>query len=588
MMFFSAEFLEELSERADIVDIVSDYTQLKPKGANYFGLCPFHSEKTPSFSVSADKQFFHCFGCGVGGDVITFIMRAENLDFSEAVRFLSGKVGLPVPEDNDSGRAEKRARILELNKFAARYFHECLMGVEGQAAREYLRKRGITDKTIRRFGIGYAPDLWDGLIRAAKDFEKSELLEAKLVAKNNKTGGVYDMFRGRVIFPIIDVRGNIIAFGGRIIGDGEPKYLNSPETIVYNKSRHLFALNIARKSKSRRYILAEGYMDVVSLHQAGFDTAVASLGTSLTDQQARLLAKYADEVVIAYDSDRAGRSAAERAISLLEKTNVKVKLINLPGAKDPDEYIKKFGAESFSLRLDRSENHIEYKLDLVKTKYDLDVDEQRIAYLKEAAEILSTIDNPVELAVYLARVAETGKIDRAVLEQETKQLARSKSRKEHKKEQSLNLRPTLAVQPKAKELRYKNVRSAVAEEKLISLLLFDFSLIETASRQLLPEQFSSDTLGKAYGILLENYKNKRPFSTALLSQSLSVEEMEHISSILVKRVPEGDKMQALRDYIKVILEEYERSFDKNVLSKDEMILREWQKMKEKKGLEDRK
>lgn len=583
-MYFSAEFLEELSERADIVDIVSDYTQLKLKGANHFGLCPFHSEKTPSFSVSADKQFFHCFGCGVGGDVITFVMRAENLDFTEAVRFLAGKVGLPVPEENENGKPERRARILELNTFAARYFHNCLMSEEGLLARKYLKERGITDSTIKRFGIGYAPDYWDGLIRAARGFEKSDLLEAKLVVSNRNTGGVYDMFRGRVMFPIIDLRGNVIAFGGRIIGNDGPKYLNSPDTPVYNKSRHLFALNLAKKSQSRRYILAEGYMDVISLHQAGFDTAVASLGTSLTDQQARLLAKYADEVVIAYDSDGAGRSAAERAIELLEKTSLKVKLIDLPGAKDPDEYIKKFGADAFRLRLDRSENQVEYKLELVKRKYDLSIDEQRIAYLKEAAQVLSKIDNPVERAVYLARVAETGKIDRSVLEQETKQLINTSVRNEQRKLQRRTLRPTLAVQPKAKELRYKNVRSAVAEEGLLSLILNDFSLIGTASKLLAPEQFSSSTLRKAYDVILSNFKCKKPFSTALLSQSLSIDEMEHISSILVKSVPEGDKMQALRDYIEVILEEY----DKSLMNENELLLHEWKKMKEKKGLEDRK
>ncbi|MGI6577085.1 MAG: DNA primase [Eubacteriales bacterium] len=582
-MYFSAEFLEELSERANIVDIVSDYTQLKLKGSNYFGLCPFHSEKTPSFSVSADKEFFHCFGCGVGGDVITFVMRAENLDFTDAIRFLSEKLGLSLPEVNDYGGAERRARILELNTFAARYFHDCLMSAEGQQARNYLKNRGITDRTIRRFGIGYAPDYWDGLIKAAKGFEKSELLEARLVVSNKSTGGIYDMFRGRVIFPIIDIRGNVIAFGGRLLGDGGPKYLNSPDTPVYNKSRHLFALNMAKKSKSRRYILAEGYMDVVSLHQAGFDTAVASLGTSLTDQQARLLAKYADEVVIAYDSDGAGRSAADRAIELLEKTNVKVKLVDYPGAKDPDEYIKKFGAEAFRLRLDRSENQIEYKLDLVKSKYDLSNDEQRIEFLKESAQVLSRIDNPVEMAVYVARVAETGKVDQSVLEREIKLLTKARLKRERGKQRQRTLRPTLSVQPKAKELRYKNVRSAVAEERLLSLLLCDLSLIETASKLLTPEQFSSDTLGKTYGILISHLKSNKPFSTALLSQSLNVDEMEHISSILVKSVPEGDKMQALRDYIEVILEEYEKS----LLSEKELLLREWQRMKGKKGLEDR-
>ncbi|MGI6040249.1 MAG: DNA primase [Eubacteriales bacterium] len=579
-MFFTAEFLEELSERADIVDIVSEYVELKPKGSSLFGLCPFHSEKTPSFSVSQDKQFFHCFGCGAGGDVISFIMRSENLDFQDGVRLLAEKVGMPVPDEGGKGDAERRARILEINKFAAKYYHSCLMGEQGQEARNYLRSRGITDRTIRRFGLGFAPNSWNGLINAAKQYEKAELLQARLVS--SKDGRVYDMFRNRIIFPIIDLRGNVIAFGGRLLGDGQPKYLNSPENLVYNKSRHLFALNIAKNSKNRVYILAEGYMDVIALHQAGFDTSVASLGTSLTEQQARLLAKYADEVVIAYDTDQAGRKASDRAIQLFEKTNVKVKLVNMQSAKDPDEYIKKYGADAFRLQIDRSENHIEYKLSAIRGKYDLENDDERIAYLKDAAKILSTIENPVELAVYITRVAETGKVDPSVLEEESNQVKKEKRKNDRRKLRQQTLRPSLSVQPKARELRYDNVRSAVAEEKLLTLLIGDISFMATAQQYLLPEHFSSETLGKTYQVLLSLYKSNRPFSMALLSQSLTVYEMDHIGSILVKAVPEGDKMQALMDYIEVILGESE----KKDLDRKELLLYEWKKMKEKKGLED--
>jgi DNA primase len=579
-LFFTAEFLEELSERADIVDIVSEYVELKPKGSSLFGLCPFHSEKTPSFSVSQDKQFFHCFGCGAGGDVISFIMRSENLDFQDGVRLLAEKVGMPVPDEGGKGDAERRARILEINKFAAKYYHSCLMGEQGQEARNYLRSRGITDRTIRRFGLGFAPNSWNGLINAAKQYEKAELLQARLVS--SKDGRVYDMFRNRIIFPIIDLRGNVIAFGGRLLGDGQPKYLNSPENLVYNKSRHLFALNIAKNSKNRVYILAEGYMDVIALHQAGFDTSVASLGTSLTEQQARLLAKYADEVVIAYDTDQAGRKASDRAIQLFEKTNVKVKLVNMQSAKDPDEYIKKYGADAFRLQIDRSENHIEYKLSAIRGKYDLENDDERIAYLKDAAKILSTIENPVELAVYITRVAETGKVDPSVLEEESNQVKKEKRKNDRRKLRQQTLRPSLSVQPKARELRYDNVRSAVAEEKLLTLLIGDISFMATAQQYLLPEHFSSETLGKTYQVLLSLYKSNRPFSMALLSQSLTVYEMDHIGSILVKAVPEGDKMQALMDYIEVILGESE----KKDLDRKELLLYEWKKMKEKKGLED--
>jgi DNA primase len=323
-------------------------------------------------------------------------------------------------------------------------------------------------------------------------------------------------------------------------------------------------------------------MDVIALHQAGFDTSVASLGTSLTEQQARLLAKYADEVVIAYDTDQAGRKASDRAIQLFEKTNVKVKLVNMQSAKDPDEYIKKYGADAFRLQIDRSENHIEYKLSAIRGKYDLENDDERIAYLKDAAKILSTIENPVELAVYITRVAETGKVDPSVLEEESNQVKKEKRKNDRRKLRQQTLRPSLSVQPKARELRYDNVRSAVAEEKLLTLLIGDISFMATAQQYLLPEHFSSETLGKTYQVLLSLYKSNRPFSMALLSQSLTVYEMDHIGSILVKAVPEGDKMQALMDYIEVILGESE----KKDLDRKELLLYEWKKMKEKKGLED--
>jgi len=580
---FSAEFLEELSERSDIAEIVSEYVPLKQKGKNLFGICPFHSEKTASFSVSRERQAFHCFGCGVGGGVINFIMKAENLEFPDAVRFLAGKVGLQVPEDDGLQASARRARILELNKIAARYFHECLMGSEGAEARKYLRERGITERTVKRFGLGYAPNSWDGLIKHAEGFNKSDLLDAKLVVKN-KNGGIYDMFRGRVMFPIIDMRGNVIAFGGRVIGEGQPKYLNSPETPVFNKSRNLFAMNIAKNSKGGRFILAEGYMDVISLHQAGFNTAVASLGTSLTEQQARLISRYASEAVIAYDQDTAGRNAAERAISLLEITGIKVKLLDMPGAKDPDEFIKKYGADAFRLRLDRSSNHIEYRLSSIRLKYDLSVDDDRVSYLKEASELVSTIENPVERAVYAAKVAETGGVAVSVIEKEAELAAKRRKSIEAGRARRRILSPALAAQPKARELRYENVRSAMAEEGLLAMLLNDSQLIGQASVRLKPEHFSSETLAKTYDAILSLYKSGSPITTVILSQVLNEREMEHIGKILMKNIPEGERMKALNDYIETILAEHARHGN----DEGKSLLKEWERLREKKGLEDKR
>ena len=329
-MAIPESFLQELVEKNDIVDVVGEYVRLtKRSGSNQFGLCPFHSEKTPSFSVSPDRQIYHCFGCGKGGGVINFIMEIENLSFPEAVEFLAKRVGMTMPEQEDSREAKKRRRLLDLNRDAARFFYSCLSKPEGKPALDYMARRQITPHTAKRFGLGYAPDTWDSLINAMKalGYSEYEMFDAGLVRKG-KNGGHYDTFRNRLMFPVIDVRGDFIGFSGRILGDGEPKYMNSPETMVFNKSRNLFALNLAKKSKSGHIILAEGNVDVVMMHQAGFDGAVASLGTSLTPEQARLISHYTNEVIIAYDNDGAGKKASQRAIGLLEKLDLKVKVLS--------------------------------------------------------------------------------------------------------------------------------------------------------------------------------------------------------------------------------------------------------------------
>lgn len=408
-MAFPESFLQELAERNDIVDVVSGYVRLtKKSGSNLFGLCPFHSEKTPSFSVSPDKQIYHCFGCGKGGSVISFIMEIENLSFPEAVAFLANRAGMQLPEQSNDPGAKKRQRLLALNRDAARFFHAQLKTPAGQPARDYLARRQLTAQTVTRFGLGFAPDTWDSLVRAMKalGYSEQELFDGGLV-RHGRSGGVYDTFRNRLMFPVIDVRGNVIGFSGRILGDGEPKYMNSPETIVFSKSHNLFALNLAKKSKCGYIILAEGNIDVASLHQAGFDSAVASLGTSLTPEQARLLSRYTSEIVIAYDNDGAGQKASQRAIGILEKLEVRVRVLQMQGAKDPDEYIKTFGADAFRNLLEQSENHIDYRLGAVQRKYDLQVDEQRVAFVKEAAGVVAELPGSVEREVYAMRVAET-------------------------------------------------------------------------------------------------------------------------------------------------------------------------------------
>lgn len=554
-------FLDELIFRSDIVEIISRYVSLKRSGSGYVGLCPFHNEKTPSFHVSADKQFYHCFGCGEGGNVISFIMKEENLPFVEAVRFLADLAGMTMPEED--GGADKarqhRDRLLHLNREAARFYHEQLMSEEGRGALQYLLDRGLSRKTITSFGLGYAHPDWDRLTKAMleKGYTKYELEDAWL-AKKNRSGGLYDAFRDRVMFPIIDIRGNVIAFGGRIThGDG-PKYLNSGDTPVFSKSRNLFAMNFAKKTKGKRLILAEGYMDVIALHQAGFDCAVASLGTALTPDQCRLMGRYAEEVVISYDSDAAGQRAAQRAIDLLNSAGLQVKVLKIPGAKDPDEYIKSNGREAFALLLDNPQSDSEYRLAVIKAKYDLDVDAQKIQYLKEAAEYIATVASPVEREIVSHMVAQETGIASTVMAAEVKRAFTARSRREKKKFDAAALQPVRAVQPKEQGLRYKNPRSAVCEEKLLAIVLEDRALLERAEELLTPEDFSSDFLGNIYRKALDAARTG-DVSVAALMAGLEENEARHLTGVLSGRVVSQDERRELEDYVRVIKEEKARS-----------------------------
>ena len=547
-------FIDELVARSEISDVVSSYVHLTRKGNNLWGLCPFHSEKTPSFSVSPEKQIYHCFGCGKGGGVISFVMEMENLPFVEAVRLLAQRAGMEMPESGGSESYRRRKeRLLALNKEAARFFHAKLRSPEGAAGAEYLfRKRGLSQGIVTRFGLGVAPDGWDNLIRAMqeKGYTKRELLDAGL-AVDNKKGRVYDRFRNRVMFPIIDLRGEVIGFGGRVLDDSTPKYLNSPDTVIYNKSRNLFALNIAKKSKLGRIILTEGYMDTISLHQAGFDCAVASLGTSLTAEHAQLLSKYTKEAVIAYDGDGAGVKAAQRAIPILEKTGIQVRVLQMRGAKDPDEFIKKFGREAFAKLLDQSENHIDYRLRQIQVKYDLEDDAQRVEFLREAAAMLSTLSSPVEREVYGAKAAAAAGITAEAMAQEVKREYYRRVKQAKKKQERKDLTPAAQLQPREYGIRYANMRSGRAEEGVLRLMLLEPGLFrETGS--LTAEQFSVPVLGKVYGLLQKRFREGRSTQLAALAGELTPEEMSHLAAILDRPEDLANSQQALRDYISII------------------------------------
>lgn len=561
-MAFPEAFLQELVEKNDIVDVVSGYVRLtKRSGANQFGLCPFHSEKTPSFSVSPDRQIYHCFGCGKGGGVINFIMEIENLSFPEAVEFLAKRVGMPIPEEENSAESKRRRRMLDLNRDAARFFHTCLKAPEGRAAQAYMNARQITPQTATRFGLGAAPDTWDSLRNAMHElgYRDQELFEAGLVRKG-KSGGFYDTFRGRLMFPVIDVRGDVIGFSGRILGDGEPKYMNSPETLVFNKSRNLFAMNLAKKSKSGYIILAEGNIDVVMMHQAGFDSAVASLGTSLTAEQARLISRFTNEVIIAYDSDGAGKKASQRAIGLLEKLDVKVKVLSMTGAKDPDEFIKLKGADAFRNLLEKSENHIDYRLQTVTNKYDLTVDEQKVEFLKEASELVARLPGSVERQVYAMRVASLAGVPNDVVAQEVERRHKKAVRTACRENENKLSHPERQLQPGQKEFHYENPESAAAEEGIIRLLFLDQGLFKGKDLPE-PEEFSSPALAQIYSALKTKFENGDIISTATLSATLPPELASLLAGILQKPEALRNGEMALKDYIARIRRQRELAAD---------------------------
>ena len=554
-MAFPDSFLQELQSRNPIEDVVGGYVKLtKRSGANLFGLCPFHSEKTPSFSVSPDKQIYHCFGCGKGGSAINFIMEIENLSFPDAVEFLARKSGMEVPDDDgDKEVRNRRERLLSLNREAARWFFAQLSAPEGQPGRDYIAQRQITPAFVKNFGLGYAPDSFYDLTDAMheKGYKDFELIDAGLANANKSGKGVHDIFRSRLMFPVIDVRGNVVGFSGRTLVGDDRKYLNTRETPVFNKSRVLFGLNLAKKTKTGYILLTEGNIDVVSLHQAGFDSAVASLGTSLTPDQARLISRYVKEVIIAYDNDGAGQKAAKRAIEILRPLDLGVRVLQMEGAKDPDEFIKAKGRDAFANLLNGSENHVKYQLARAADGKNLESDEGRVAFLKEAAAIIAGLPNSVEREIYAMRAAETAGVSKTSVLSEVEHLRRQRAAAARKQAERDNLRSvTQSVQPRSRALKYDNPASARAEEGVIRLFYADPALLDGTDLQ--PEEFSSPMLGRLYRILREKTAGQQDVpSIAALSQDFDADEMNHITKLLSEPFG-GDREQALRDYIRFI------------------------------------
>lgn len=549
------DYIEELVSRNDITDVVQSYVQLRRRGRTYTGLCPFHNEKTPSFVVYPETQSFYCFGCGAGGDVITFMKRISNLEYVEAVKALASRVGMPLPDEDDAV-GKRRSRILSINKDAARFFFQRLNAEEGREARAYWRRRGLSDSTIKRFGLGYAPDSF----RETRDhmkqlgYSEEELIEAGLLKRHEK-GHTYDVFRNRVMVPIFDLRGNVIAFGGRNMGDEKPKYLNSPETLAYKKSRTLFAMNIAKRSQSKRYILCEGYMDVISMHQAGFSTAVAGCGTALTSEQVKLLSEYADEVVLCYDSDEAGQKATARAISLFANSPVKVSVLNIPDAKDPDEFIRNYGRERFEMLLNGSSNAIEYELAKAKRPYDLATPDGRLGYIRDAVGVLSGPLSVTEREVYAGRLAEETDVTKQAILAQVNAAVRARARRSEKERERRLLEEGMGGRIKLSPSQggSKALGVAFAEQQLIGAVIRQPELFPLAEQALREENFLTDDMRSVFSLIHRRYEHGEPFDFSSLSPELSPETVSLIGRILAQNYELTVGEQDVRMYIDRIL-----------------------------------
>jgi len=556
--FFTDEFIEEIRVNNDITDVVSEYVRLEKKGRYFFGLCPFHNEKTPSFSVTPDMQIFNCFGCNKGGNVIHFIMSIENLDFVEAIKYLAERAGIELPDnDNSKGAEELKLKndILSVNKYAAQNFYNNLISTEGLSAKKYLENRGIKYSTIRKFGLGYSFPLGNNLYKLLqeKGFNNDAIIKSGLVLKGKK-GDYFDRFRNKLMFPIFDVRGNVIGFGGRSLDNSLPKYMNSPETLVYSKGRNLYALNIAKNFKEKKLIIVEGYIDVITLHQNGIINSVASLGTALTENQGRLLKKYAEETIISFDADTAGQTATMKSLDLLANIGCKVKVLSIPDGKDPDEYVRKNGAEGFIKLIDKSSNLIEYKIASFKKNIDTNSTEGKIEFIKKVAQILSRIDSETELEIYIKKFSQQYEISVEALYAEV--LKRKDTKKSIKDVRSYSER-------KSKEpgsiISFKNINKdnngnsnnkklVYSELLLIAILCLDNSTYKLIKDKYNINDFCLENKQIASIIFNKLESNARIVSGELLSL-MDTDKAEEFTRILKQECNFEDSKKAAIDVI---------------------------------------
>lgn len=556
-MALSDSFLQELKMKTDIEDVISTYVTLKRRGATLVGLCPFHNEKTPSFTVYPATQSFYCFGCGAGGDAITFVKKIENLDYLDAVKTLALRAGLQMPQEGfDDSLSKRRRRILEMNREAARFYHSVLLSPEGKVGYDYYIGRALSAATINHFGLGFAPNQWDALLKhmRAKGYQPAELVDAGLARKGQK--GYYDNFRNRVMTPIIDVRGNVIAFGGRVLDDSKPKYINTGDTLVYKKTNELFALNFAKDSKEDALILCEGYMDVIAMHQAGFTNAVAGCGTALTTEQVRLISRYAKEVILTYDADESGQKALQKAMTLFDQTDVKVRIPALVGGKDPDEIIRTYGRDKFKGMLEGASNETEFRLLALRRQYNLATTQGKIDFIGGALQILATLP-PVEQDLYVSRLSEELGVERQNMKVQLQDLVARQGNRREKREFNRIVQENMRKTARETMATDASLRKLRAEDRLISLLL-RYPDCSRLCKDFDPQWLTPGFAQRVFTLILQRLENGDGTELMDLRDRLTDDEMGRLSGIIARGGESADAKQEFSDCLQIIRAEQQK------------------------------
>lgn len=571
-MALSEAFLQELKFKTDIEDIISNYVTLRKNGSTSKGLCPFHNEKTPSFTVYNDTQSFYCFGCGAGGDAVTFIKKIENLDYIDAVKLLAQRAGLQMPDDNsyDDSLSKKRRRVLEINRETAKFYYSYLISPQGRVGLDYFLNRGLSMNTIKRFGLGFAPDEWDSLLKhlKSKGYRPSEMVEAGVV-KIGRNNNYYDTFKNRVMTPIIDVRGNVIAFGGRVLDDSKPKYINTSDTIVYKKTNELFALNLAKDSGKDNLILCEGYMDVIAMHQAGFTNAVAGCGTALTNEQVRLISRYAKEVILAYDADEAGQKALNKAVSLFKQTDVKVKIPALVGGKDPDEIIKKYGRDKFKGMLDGASNDTEFALLEIRKKYNVTTSQGKIDFLNDALKVLAGV-SPIEQDIYISRLSDELSVDKSSIKIQLDSYMKTRAYRQRRSEYKTIVDNSIRDNQRKSYDENVSIRQIKAEERIVGLLLRYPDCVNLA-REFDKQILSSAFIKKVFAEIVKRLDAQLDIDLIHFSSVLTSDELGRLSGIIARTRESKDAKKEFKDCISIIQNEYDKNIIKpsDTMSDDE-------------------